>query len=93
MPSAEDNIRRLRRPNMFAQADADAAEAERLGITLEEYERGSDIGMWQLGEDRRQSPRNVKRAIVSGPQTTIKPLQNTRSLKKRSDHPDARNDT
>jgi hypothetical protein len=93
MPNAEDNIRRLRRPdeNLFAQY-MDEAEAKRMGISLEEYRRGKEVGVWRKGEGERR-PGNISNPAMSNAKTKPDLIRPTYRVGRISDRPGYKNDT
>jgi hypothetical protein len=93
MPNAEDNIRRLRQPeeNLF-DLYADEAEAERLGISLAEYRRGKEVGVWRKGEGERR-PRNISSPAMSGAKGKPGLIRPTYRVGRISDRPEYKNDT
>ncbi len=96
MPDASDpgdRIRRLRRPepNMFSAAD-DEREAERMGISLEEYQRGKEVGVWRVGESGPRWPFNARLPRYTEDRRLRQATPAT-NLPSRTDRPGVRNDT
>lgn len=92
MPEREDNIRRLR--NMFDMAadDADAEEAARLGVSVAEYRRGKDVGVWRKGDG---GPRRASNAHLPAfrDDKRLRRAPGTANFPRASDRPGYRNDT
>lgn len=102
MGDGEDRVRRLAKErNAFREAD-EQAEADRMGISVPEYRRGADVGVWRSGEDAGPRWPYNERLPVFRDEPATPPFQNDQRLRlakphpgvrKNSDRPGYRNDT
>jgi hypothetical protein len=94
--STEDRIRRLRRPeNAFTDSDvmeeAEQSEAARLGVSVEEYRRGEEVGVWRSGEGG--SLRGYTKLPSYTDEQRLRRSVPARGIRKLSDRPGHSNDT
>lgn len=92
MPEREDNIRRLR--NMFEEAAvySEEEEAARMGVSVDEYRRGKDVGVWRKGDGGPQRARNSHLPAFRDNQR-LRRAPGTANMPRASDRPGYRNDT
>lgn len=97
MPDREANIRRL----MGLLDSSDAAEAARLGVSLAEYRRGKDVGVYRKGDGGLRRAGNAHLPVFKDEPATV-PFRSDQRLRRanpgrnmrlQSDRPDYRNDT
>jgi hypothetical protein len=92
MPEREDNIRRLR--NVFEEAAAysEEEEAARLGVSVAEYRRGKDVGVWRKGDGGPRRAGNAQLPAFRDDQR-LRRAPGTANFPRASDRPGYRNDT
>jgi hypothetical protein len=92
MPEREDNIRRLR--NVFEEAAAysEEEEAARLGVSVAEYRRGKDVGVWRKGDGGPRRASNAQLPAFRDDQR-LRRAPGTANFPRASDRPGYRNDT
>lgn len=99
MPDREANIRRLM--GLLDADSADAREAARLGVSVAEYRRGKEIGVWRKGDGGPRRAGNAQLPVFKD-EPAEPPFRNDQRLRRanpgrnmrlQSDRPDYRNDT
>lgn len=97
--SVESRIRRLRQPtgNAFEddanEMEADAAAAEELGVSVDEYRRGRDVGVWRRGPETRTPPFNARLLGTRPGAPMHQPLLKERRAADQAVRRNAKNDT